>query len=489
MGLLVFFGLIFGGEVKIAAAKAYPWMQIPRQDLQVITSAWVEQDIRLEMVRQAKKTIDIVIFDQRIDFEVAYPLLKVLRDAADRGVKVRFMASWFPQVATDFMRLAPRYLVDSPPRVPIEFVTFGGPSMKKEWAFEDGVHEKLFIVDGKWTLTTGRGHAINYMNWIDTAFLLRGALVAQTLTVYNEVWKLVRQEADLYKAPPNGYSEERLEIDRKIAKQSPGKRTPAEAARLLELKDWLAQTPSPGVLTSVGSPSSATPTRGGPVKPNAKASPSPTLRIRMIHHDFLAQMLKLSMPPAEYDYQERLKLIKDPVVAAVKEKIPKTSQLAMNSLSVILHPEIKQLLLKSILKGMWASVFTNSKETFKTVALVPFPWPVVLPDLDDLLLHGADVYIYKVDAKTPPGQYLHRKVLIMDNTVFFGSHNYNIPSTVANDEVSFEVEDAEFAARMRGLFEESVASHGQLLDPAAVHRERNSTEVLRWLFTPLLGFF
>lgn len=449
-------------DFNVRAASS-PWLQVPRDDLQVITSAWVEHALRLELVKKATTSIDIVIFDQRVDYEVAYPLLKALREAADRGVKVRFIASWFPQVATDFLRAAPRYLVDNPPRVPIEYLTFGGPSMRKEWAFEDGVHQKLFIVDRKWTLTTGRGHSVIYQNWVDTAFLMRGILVEQTARIFDDVWNLIRLEADLFKPPGTPFAEERMLIDKKLLKMEPLKLNAEDGARLLELKDWMSRL--------------------------QKANSGPLLKIRVLHHDFIAQMRRLSMDPAEYDTEERVKLLKDPILQAVKDKLPKTRQLAMNSLSVILHPEIKKVLLQSLLKGMWASVFTNSKETFKTVSLVPFPWPVVLPDLDDLLVHGADVYIYKLDPKLPPGQYLHRKVLVMDETVFFGSHNYNLPSTVANDEVSFEVEDAEFASRMRALFQSSLTSHGELLDPAAVHRERNSTEMLRWLFTPLLGFF
>ena len=63
-----------------AWAGAYPWVDMPRQDLQVITDASVEMSYRLALIRKATDRIDLAIYDQRTDGEIALPLLQALRD-------------------------------------------------------------------------------------------------------------------------------------------------------------------------------------------------------------------------------------------------------------------------------------------------------------------------------------------------------------------------------------------------------------------------
>jgi phosphatidylserine/phosphatidylglycerophosphate/cardiolipin synthase-like enzyme len=89
-----------------------------------------------------------------------------------------------------------------------------------------------------------------------------------------------------------------------------------------------------------------------------------------------------------------------------------------------------------------------------------------------------------------PWIYMHRKLAVIDDAVYFGSHNLNLPSTVAMDELSFEIESPKLAEVVRRLFDEDLAANGEPLDPAWVHgeRQRFGGRVYRWFGWRFLGY-
>jgi cardiolipin synthase len=67
---------------------------------------------------------------------------------------------------------------------------------------------------------------------------------------------------------------------------------------------------------------------------------------------------------------------------------------------------------------------------------------------------------------------LHTKLLIVDDVVHLGSANFDFRSLYLNLEMMLRIEDAGFAAQMRGYFERQL-SQAQEITPA-LHRQRAS---------------
>ena len=87
-----------------AFAGSYPWIQISSEDIRMVPNPVIEAELRLSLIKKAQHSIDLVIWDQREDETVGMPILKALRDAADRGVKIRFLLSWSGHMEDTFNR-------------------------------------------------------------------------------------------------------------------------------------------------------------------------------------------------------------------------------------------------------------------------------------------------------------------------------------------------------------------------------------------------
>ena len=64
---------------------------------------------------------------------------------------------------------------------------------KTGWGYLDGIHEKLLLVDSSLGMTTGRGHADQYLQWMDTAFFYKGGLVSQSREAFQALWNTVKR--------------------------------------------------------------------------------------------------------------------------------------------------------------------------------------------------------------------------------------------------------------------------------------------------------
>lgn len=470
-----FYKLLFAFLIAIypprqVQAKVYPWVDLEPDDIQSIEDPWVEQELRLHLIKTAKTSIDILIFDQRSDPLIALPILSALRDSVlSKKVKLRFGASWFPQFATDFAKIGPKFLMEGLPQNLAEYFIFGGTglSMKnKSWAMEDGIHQKLLIVDKKWLLATGRGHSDFYLNWIDSAFLIKGNLVSEALASFEETWQEIKSEASPYVPQEGNSSVFRTEAEKNIKNALLNHiLSYGQSEEIRRLKNWM-----------------------NPYARTRQIANFKKKRGRVLHHSFIQQMLSLPEDPVQYSQNERLQILNDVVVSAVSQKISGAKHVAMNTLSLILTPALKETIVESLKKGLKLDIFTNSPTSYQTITFIPLPWPVSLPDIPELTALGAKVSIFR---NPPPKNwvYLHRKVLVADDTVFFGSHNYNIPSSIANEEVSFEVEDHDLASKYFKIFENSVLENAEPAVLEKLNEEKTKTNFFRWLFSPFMGFF
>jgi phosphatidylserine/phosphatidylglycerophosphate/cardiolipin synthase-like enzyme len=451
--------------ISFAHATTYPWVNLRPNQLYFFHGPRVEQAVRLKLIRSAQRSIDLAIYDQRTDSAVAMPILKALRDAANRGVKVRFLTAWHASYAGDIRQEAPRYLTEPPTKNPIDYILFGGTELEAlGWRFSDTVHHKQLIVDGEITLTTGRGHAEVYLKWIDTAALIRGLLLVQTMAAFERAWKIASAYRKPYARKRSWFSPDRAAVPEFVPDEEKTRIRGPEVDEYLDAAQFM------------GNPDFVPPgLRAGSV-----------IRARTLYHDMLEQLDQLPKRPTSYDFDERAKILKDPVIDALLEKLAKAKDVRINTLSVILLPRVREALGAAARRGAKVEIFTDGKAAVETIVPGAPPWTVSLPELEELLAAGVKIFSFE-----PKGgwEYLHRKLAFLDDTTFYGSHNYNLPSTTANDELSYEFESAELTAFLRKTHEHDLAQYGVALSLEKIRAEREKSTVRRWFFRNFLDFF
>lgn len=463
--LFIFCGVLT--TFSSAHARTYDWLAVPAEDLRVVTDSDLEQTLRLLLISKATQRLDIVTFDQRNDPEYGHPTLQAIREAANRGVKVRFMTSWVSSVFDEYWRNdIATFLTVPVTRSPIEYLLVGGGAMS-EYGFlhQDTIHEKLLIVDGKWALMTGRGQTSAYRNWLDTAYLTRGKMVLQFSEAFEELWRFVEPRNGIQIPEPGEpvIQDESLESHRKPVK-SETKRNIKAIARQLEpqfsselksLKDWLNEP-----VRSVS---------------NVLREEVPTempLRIRLHHHDLLSQLdLRADVCnelPCDLGTGDRLGFLSDPVIESVLEglKDQAVTEFRYSTLAMTLNPRLKELLLQRMQTGLRVKILTNSKESHTAVIPYPAGWYAGLDDMKELAQAGAEIYVLKSSEETS-FRYVHQKLGIAGRSrTWVGSHNFTRGSTAHTDEMSIEVESQAFAEKMIQIFEENLMTHGQKLEVA-----------------------
>lgn len=430
---LVFSGFISTAFTQEVFGRAYPWVAAQSDDVKIIYDSKVDASFRLHMVQQATQTLDIVTYSQRMDTQTAIPFFQAVKDAAKRGVKVRFMTSWAGSMMRDPWHRVKRFMTEDTQGLSIEFLVVGGdPMWKRGWTKMDGVHEKILIVDQKWALTTGRTLTDEALAWLDTAFVFRGPMVAQTVSAFNELWDTVRSEMGTAAAPfPIQETVEAPDTEIKTT-ELVADLSMNQVAFLQRLQEWMANPQSVGEL----------------------------VWMRVLHHDFMNQMRKLAdrdgVSPAAVSNEKRAKYLEDPVVDEVIRLLadPVTNLMQFFAISTTFGEKITNALTAALDQGIRVELLINSKDSHVGVfpipvmkpLLIPLGWYAGLNQLNQLMIRGAKVY----QPKMP--MFIHRKLVRIDDTVIFGSHNLTDVSTTGLDEISFEVKSRDFAGKVNRLF-------------------------------------
>ncbi|WP_147286492.1 phospholipase D-like domain-containing protein [Legionella maceachernii] len=444
-----------------AYTEVYPWVWLGKNDIQVTDHAKVEAEFRLYLIATAQESIDIATFDQRLDEAVGLPLLQALEKAAERGVRIRFAAAWISALLNDPSRKTEEYLNRIARHYPnFKFISAGGPSMwKKGWGVLDGIHEKLFLVDNKIALLTGRGHAGEYLNWLDTAFFYKGNMVNQSLDAFEQMWQTIERENGLQLQHEelgltNAVLSAKSSQQKSVSSTLPIKLSAEEQQELDTLKTW-AEIP---------------------------ASNDHDYQARSIYYNFLEQMRREAdlqgRTPGSFSYDEREKFLQDPFVDTVLLLLPQTHRFQMSILATILEDRIVEAIFSERQRGMEMELITNGKKAHSVFPTAP-GWYAGIHTLDDLLQVGVIGHELK-QRGAGTNIYLHRKLLILDDHVFFGSHNLTKASTLTNDEYSIEVVSRDFADKMEQLSRHSIEVNTVPFNIEAVHWERLITPVRQW---------
>ncbi|MBF0298832.1 MAG: hypothetical protein HQK51_08935 [Oligoflexia bacterium] len=441
--------------------KFHPWIPISSEDFKVVIDPKIEAAVRLDMVKRAKKSIDIITYDQRSDNVVGLPLLKAIKEAANRGVKVRFLTSWTAHILKDPFDGAGKFLNDPPPKTPIEFHVIGGPSMLTSgWGALDGTHQKLFIVDNETTIISGRGQGEEYLHWVDTGFIFKGKLSEQATKSFQNLWDTLKREKFLVEKSGSGSGND----SSKEKKKSKEKEEEEVATPLKELQAALSLNKKQEEQISDFS-------KWLDQKPIDPKNSKEVYKGRLLHFNLLEQLSNLAAnskqrSPYSFSYSEREEQLIDPVVKEVSRKISKdkNKDLKFYSLIANLPLKLKNKLLKEAKKGKDISMFTNGDISHASVvpgALLSVGWYASKKDMREMIGAGIKIYGHTPDLQKQEPNYVHRKLAVTGNTVIFGSHNLSVPSSAITDEVSVEIVSPSLAKQVREIFDDNIKTTGK----------------------------
>lgn len=457
--VIITFGVL--SEVGVSWGGESAWVPLRSNDIFVIPEFLVDMAARMEMIDRAKKTIDIATFELEYSKKVSLPLLSKLREAANRGVKVRVLTTFIGAVARDKLGRVKSYLLYPPTKEPIQFAQFDGS--RDGWLIEDSVHEKLLIIDKNIFLTSGRGQAEEHLRWLDTSFAVQGQLVPPTVRFFEDLWRSVTLEVriDSTESAPFIFGFPKHQWPREFVFSV------QENQRWLAYREWVGQ-----LETSDKDPEN-----------NQIIG-----RARVLHFDMIEQfrnrLSRLGSSPID-----RIKFYHDPVLRALAWKVRKASSIRLSTLSLILHPVLKSALNEASQNQAKMSFIINGPNATVSLDPVNLPFRSELPELQKLV-HLPEFNLFGFE---PPRDgsltYNHRKLAIIDETVFFGSHNFHVQSSTTNDEMSFEIESPAFAAKMSDLFDADRVKYTRILTPDEIDERNSGPDFFRRIFAPLQGLF
>lgn len=166
-------------------------------------SAW-SMDARLTLVRNAQRSLDLQYYLLQNDV-TGHTLLRAVRDAALRGVRVRLLIDDLYTADSDHMLMA----IAAYPNVEVRlFNPFpsGRSFFLTRWAFALGdfsrinhrMHNKMLIADGAFAVAGGRNIADEYFfsskggNFIDFDLLVAGDAVPRLAAIFDNYWNSPR---------------------------------------------------------------------------------------------------------------------------------------------------------------------------------------------------------------------------------------------------------------------------------------------------------
>ncbi|MEN9629274.1 MAG: hypothetical protein RJA10_2501 [Pseudomonadota bacterium] len=204
---------VLGGHAQRVALDA------GESGFQGLPQAEYALDARVELIRRAQRAIDLQTYQIAPD-GVGRTMLKELRDAARRGVRVRLLVDDFYTLGLDaaLLQLAAHDGVSV--RLYNPFVYGRDSASGRFWnLLTDGrrlnhrMHNKLLLVDGAMAIVGGRNLTDDYFsrsaagNFLDFDFLIVGAIVPELGDMFDRYWNH-RRVVDIRRLSDDGRSAE-----------------------------------------------------------------------------------------------------------------------------------------------------------------------------------------------------------------------------------------------------------------------------------------
>ncbi|HEX8955735.1 MAG TPA: phospholipase D family protein [Burkholderiaceae bacterium] len=191
-----------GTELADLAAQSIP-PGSPSAFRPLPLSAW-SMDARLTLVRHARRSVDIQYYLLQNDM-AGHALLRAVRDAAERGVRVRVLVDDLYTAQSDRMLLS----LEAFPNIEVRLYNpfpAGRSFAWSRWAFalsdlarvNHRMHNKLLIADGAFAVAGGRNIADEYFfaskdgNFVDFDLMVAGEAVSQLAAIFDRYWNSPR---------------------------------------------------------------------------------------------------------------------------------------------------------------------------------------------------------------------------------------------------------------------------------------------------------
>ncbi len=188
------------GRFAAQGAPAAEAGKPPMSGFRLMPDAAFAFDARISLARTAEKSLDVQYYLIQND-DVGLLLLKELRDAAERGVRVRLLVddlytggedelfasfSAFPNVEVRLFNPLPSRLSSLPARIALSLLDFGRINHR--------MHNKLLVADNSFAVSGGRNIANEYFmrsteaNFIDMDVLSNGPIVHDMSKAFDMYW-------------------------------------------------------------------------------------------------------------------------------------------------------------------------------------------------------------------------------------------------------------------------------------------------------------
>jgi putative cardiolipin synthase len=385
-----------------------------------------------------------------------------VRSATGRNLDVRVMVDWLsPAQSGDFTGTG--MYTDIKNSV-TDLVQWNKPWTFRPWALNPGtrrVHDKLFVVDGRKLIMGGMNFADDYLlggtteaGWHDTDLLIEGPAAQQATKHFLHPYLLQSYLDDIRNPYP---------LDPQF--------------RMKVLQDLFYRDMSRTWFRS----ESFDRNFGGPLQTN-------------IYIPLDKYMHSYYFPPIPRDpsYTSPVRLIYDnpfvdrkPVTNDHVSKLMSTLEFIMPNVQSSIRmfvpyltttKRFNDMIIKAARRGIKVQIITNS---LKSHDLGDINYKSALTDFAKLMSAGVEIYEWqghedlrafeqrqncRIDNYWP-GNTLHTKAIILDNSVvFLGSHNFNMRSELYNSEVMAFVRDPAIAQQLNEVFEYDLDLTGDRAD-------------------------
>lgn len=187
-----------------SASKPVHVRSLEQHSLELINDGLISLSRRIELIEQAKESIELEFFIYELDL-AAKILTQKLVEAAARGVKVNLLVDF----AAPVFKLRPAYALAMKQRgVKVRY--YNTSSIFRFVSSQHRSHRKLLLVDGKLAITGGRNIGNDYFNlsptynFLDSDVLVEGEIVKAMRTSFFFYWEsdLATNPTDVQNSDP-----------------------------------------------------------------------------------------------------------------------------------------------------------------------------------------------------------------------------------------------------------------------------------------------
>jgi phosphatidylserine/phosphatidylglycerophosphate/cardiolipin synthase-like enzyme len=350
---------------------------------------------KIALIKRANHHIHIMTYywdDSPVGLEVA----NAVRAALDRGVEVRVLSTRIPTRATDPGMKIREILKPPTADGRRAVVHFAGPVGYPFGVF-DNIHEKLLLIDGEVAVIGGRNFSSFIWDARDCEFLLEGPVVQDLQRHFKKMLDFVAE----------GHA----------AMECGKRQTDCYRQWLL---DTFAQEP---------------------LYFDAFRSYADGVKARLITHSAPLEDWGIDL-----SREQRLEQNDDIVETLANAEF---QTLRIYNYFLLHTPRVRDFLVQSIEGGKEIEIITNSLES--SAYLSELGYRVALPEAATLPEGDVSYYLWRSSSRE---KYLHAKVVILDDDhVIVGSHNFTTASTAVSSELAVEIWSRPVASDLIAMFD------------------------------------